>query len=237
VLEKAGFDMGLDGKDAYSVQYQNANNSVRITDEFMQAVQSDAEWHLIARTTGEVTKTVKARELFHQIAAATWECADPGVQFDDTINAWHTAPSAGRINASNPCSEYMHVDNSACNLASINLLKFLDDDGSFDVEAFKAATTTLIVAQEILVQHADYPTARIAENSLKYRQLGLGYSNLGATLMAMGLPYDSDEGRAQAASITALMTGHAYATFGPELLLRWGHSLVYMLTGRRCREC
>ncbi len=212
VLSKAGFDMGLDGKDAYSVQYQNANNSVRITDEFMQAVLEDRDWHLVARTTGEVVKTIKARELFHQIAQAAWECGDPGVQFDDTINAWHTAPSAGRINASNPCSEYMHIDNSACNLASLNLLKFLDEDGAFDVEAFKAATATLIVAQEILVQHADYPTAKIAENSLKYRQLGLGYSNLGAALMALGLPYDSNEGRAWAASVTALMTGYAYAT-------------------------
>jgi ribonucleoside-diphosphate reductase alpha chain len=211
VLRDAGFDMDLDGSDAFSVQYQNANNSVRVTDEFMQAVVDDSDWALTARTDGSVIRKVKARDLFRQIAHAAWECADPGIQFDTTINRWHTAPNAGRINGSNPCSEYMHLDDSACNLASINLLKFLNDDGSFDVEGFKATVEVVFSAQEILVGNADYPTEKIAENSRRYRELGLGYANLGALLMAQGLPYDSDEGRAWAASITALMTGHAYA--------------------------
>jgi ribonucleoside-diphosphate reductase alpha chain len=212
VLRDAGFDMDLDGADSFSVQYQNANNSVRVTDEFMEAVLDDADWALVARTDGSEIRRVKARDLFRQIAHAAWECADPGVQFDTTINRWHTAPNAGRINASNPCSEYMHLDDSACNLASINLLTFLDDDGSFDVEGFKATVEVVFSAQEILVGNADYPTEKIAENARRYRELGLGYANLGALLMAQGLPYDSDEGRAWAASITALMTGHAYAT-------------------------
>ncbi len=211
-LRDAGFDMDLDGRDSYSIQYQNANNSVRVTDEFMQAVLDDGDWHLRAVTTGEVVKTVKARELFRQIATAAWECADPGMQFDTTINRWHTAPVTGRINGSNPCSEYMHLDNSACNLASLNLMKFLDDDGEFDAEGFKSAVEVVFTAQEILVGNADYPTEKIAETSRRFRQLGLGYANLGALLMAVGLPYDSDEGRAWAAAITALMTGHAYAT-------------------------
>ncbi|MCA1695746.1 MAG: ribonucleoside-diphosphate reductase, partial [Actinobacteria bacterium] len=210
-MRDAGFDMDLDGKDSHSTQYQNANNSVRVTDEFMQAVLDDADWHLRGVLTGDSVKTVKARELFRQIAEATWECADPGMQFDTTINRWHTASNTGRITASNPCSEYMHVDNSACNLASLNLLKFLDDD-TFDVEGFKAAVAVLFTAQEILVGNADYPTDKIAENSRRFRQLGLGYANLGAMLMAKGLPYDSDEGRTWASAITALMTGHAYAT-------------------------
>lgn len=212
VLKESGFDMDLDGKDSFSVQYQNANNSVRVTDDFMQAVEDDADWGLKSVTTGEVVKTVKARDLFRQIAEAAWECADPGMQFDTTINKWHTTPLAGRINGSNPCSEYMHIDNSACNLASINLLKYLKEDGKFDIDAFKHTVEVIFTAQEILVGYSEYPTEKIAKNTRAYRQLGLGYANLGALLMAQGLPYDSDEGRAQAAAITALMTGHAYAT-------------------------
>ncbi len=212
VLKEAGFDMDLDGKDSFSVQYQNANNSVRVTDEFMEAVEADKDWELRAVTTGKPVKTIRARDLFRQIAEAAWECADPGMQFDTTINRWHTTPVAGRINGSNPCSEYMHIDNSACNLASINLLKFLKDDGNFDIEAFKHTVEVVFTAQEILVGYSEYPTEKIAKNTRAYRQLGLGYANLGALLMAQGLPYDSDEGRAQAAAITALMTGHAYAT-------------------------
>ncbi len=211
VLQEAGFDMSLDGKDIFSIQYQNANNSVRVTDEFMQAVLDDADWDIKAVTTGKTVKTVKARHIFRQIAEAAWECADPGMQFDTTINKWHTAPNAGRINASNPCSEYMHLDNSACNLASINLLKFWDDV-RFDVEAFKHTVELVFTAQEILVGYSAYPTESITKNAKAYRELGLGYANLGALLMAMGLPYDSNEGRAIAAGITALMTGHAYTT-------------------------
>jgi ribonucleoside-diphosphate reductase alpha chain len=212
VLRDAGFDMDLDGKDSHSTQYQNANNSVRVTDAFMQAVLDDADWHLRAVTTGEPVRTVKARQLFRQIAEATWECADPGMQFDTTINRWHTAANTGRINGSNPCSEYMHLDNSACNLASLNLLKFLDEAGTFDVEGFKAAVEVVFTAQEILVGNADYPTEKIGENARRFRQLGLGYANLGAMLMALGIAYDSDDGRTWAAGITSLMTGHAYAT-------------------------
>ncbi|HEY3669378.1 MAG TPA: vitamin B12-dependent ribonucleotide reductase, partial [Acidimicrobiia bacterium] len=211
-LRDAGFDMDLDGIDSHSIQYQNANNSVRVTDEFMQAVVDDDEWHLVGVTTGEVYKTMPARELFRQISQAAWECADPGMQFDTTINKWHTAPNTGRINGSNPCSEYMHIDNSACNLASINLLKFLSDEGTFDVEGYKHTVEVMFTAQEIIVGNADYPTEKIADNSRKFRQLGLGYANLGALLMAQGMPYDSDGGRAWAAALTALMTGHAYAT-------------------------
>jgi adenosylcobalamin-dependent ribonucleoside-diphosphate reductase len=211
-LAAAGFDMDLDGADSHSIQYQNANNSVRVTDDFMEAVVNDRDWDLKAVTTGESLKTVRARKILRQISEAAWECADPGMQFDTTINRWHTASNTGRINASNPCSEYMHLDNSACNLASLNLLKFLADDGSFDVEAFKAAVEVVFTAQEILVGNADYPTRKIAENTRRFRQLGLGYANLGALLMAQGLPYDSDAGRAWAAGITAVMTGHAYAT-------------------------
>ncbi|MFN8038946.1 MAG: vitamin B12-dependent ribonucleotide reductase [Acidimicrobiales bacterium] len=211
-LAAAGFDMSLDGKDITSVQYQNANNSVRVTDEFMQAVVDDADWNLRAVTTGEVVKTVRARDLMRQFAQASWECADPGMQFDTTINRWHTAATTGRINGSNPCSEYMHIDNSACNLASLNLLKFLGDDDVFDVDGFRHAVEVVFTAQEILVGNADYPTEAIGANSRRFRQLGLGYANLGALLMALGLPYDSDGGRALAAAITALMTGHAYAT-------------------------
>jgi ribonucleoside-diphosphate reductase alpha chain len=211
-LEQAGFDMTLDGKDSFSVQYQNANNSVRVTDEFMEAAINDLDYELRGVKTGEVVKVVKAKELLRQISEASWECADPGMQFDTTINNWHTTPNAGRINGSNPCSEYMHLDNSACNLASINLLKYLKEDGSFDVEAFKHTVELVFTAQEILVGYSEYPTESIDKNARAYRELGMGYANLGALLMAQGLPYDSDEGRAQAAAITALMTGHAYAT-------------------------
>ncbi|HSX35590.1 MAG TPA: vitamin B12-dependent ribonucleotide reductase [Patescibacteria group bacterium] len=212
VLQEAGFDMSLDGKDIFSVQYQNANNSVRVTDEFMQAVLDDKDWALKAVRDGKTVKVVKARDIFRQISEAAWECADPGMQFDTTINRWHTSPNAGRINGSNPCSEYMHLDHSACNLASINLLKYLRDENSFDIEAFKHTVELIFTAQEILVGYSVYPTEKIGKTAKAYRELGLGYANLGALLMAMGLPYDSEEGRAIAGSITALMTGHAYAT-------------------------
>ncbi|HSX08084.1 MAG TPA: vitamin B12-dependent ribonucleotide reductase [Candidatus Saccharimonadales bacterium] len=218
VLQNAGFDMSLDGKDSFSVQYQNANNSVRVTDEFMQAVVDDKDWDLRAVTTGKPVQKVRARDLFRQISEAAWECADPGMQFDTTINRWHTTPVAGRINGSNPCSEYMHLDNSACNLASINLLKYWEEDPKgtasprFNVEAFKHTVEVIFTAQEILVGYSEYPTENITKNARAYRELGLGYANLGGLLMAQGLPYDSAEGRAQAAAITALMTGHAYAT-------------------------
>ncbi len=211
VLQANGFDMSLNGKDAFSVQYQNANNSVRVTDDFMQAVLNDDDWDLKEVTTGKTVKTVKARKLFREIAEAAWECADPGMQFDTTINRWHTVPNAGRINASNPCSEYMHLDNTACNLASINLLKYLRDDNTFDVEAYKHTVELVFTGQEILVGYSAYPTEKMTKNAKAYRELGLGYANLGAMLMAQGLPYDSAEGRAQAAAVTALMTGHAYA--------------------------
>jgi ribonucleoside-diphosphate reductase alpha chain len=211
-LQQSGFDMSLDGKDAFSVQYQNANNSVRVTDDFMNAVVNDESWDLNAVTNGKSVKTTRAKDIWRQIAEAAWECADPGLQFDTTINKWHTTPNAGRINASNPCSEYMHLDNSACNLASLNLLKFLRDDDTFDVEAFKHTVEVIFTAQEILVGYSEYPTESITKNAKAYRELGIGYANLGALLMAMGLPYDSAEGRAIAAAITALMTGYSYAT-------------------------
>ncbi len=211
-LQALGWDMSLDGKDSFSVQYQNANISVRVTDEFMNAVINDEDWDLKAVTTGKTLKTVKAKDLFRQFAEAAWECADPGMQFDSVINKWHTTPKAGRINGSNPCSEYMHLDNSACNLASINLLKFLRDDSSFMIDEFKHTVELIFTAQEILVGYSEYPTENITKNAKAYRELGIGYANLGALLMAQGLPYDSNEGRAQAAAITALLTGHAYAT-------------------------
>jgi ribonucleoside-diphosphate reductase alpha chain len=211
-LRDAGFDMDLDGKDSFSVQYQNANNSVRVSDEFMQAVVDDREWELRAVTDGRVIKTMRARDLMRQIAQAAWECADPGVQYDSTINKWHTAPKEGRINGSNPCSEYVHLDNSACNLASLNLLRYLNDDGTFDIEGFTHSVRVVFMAQEILVGNADYPTEKIAENSRRFRELGIGYANLGALLMACGLAYDSEKGRAWAGAITALLTGTAYAT-------------------------
>ncbi|MBS1265964.1 MAG: Vitamin B12-dependent ribonucleotide reductase [Acidimicrobiaceae bacterium] len=216
VLEEAGFDVGFDGTDSHSIQYQNANNSVRVTDEFMAAVDADADWDLLAVTDGSVIETLRARDLFRQISQAAWECADPGVQFDTTINSWNTASNTGRIRASNPCSEYVHLDNSACNLASLNLLKFLDRGdsssavGGFDIEGFSHAVEVVFTAQEILVGNADYPTDPIGENTRAFRQLGMGYANLGAMLMALGMPYDSDEGRDVAAAVTSLMTGLAY---------------------------
>jgi ribonucleoside-diphosphate reductase alpha chain len=210
VLEAAGYDMSLDSADWASIQYQNANNSVRVTDAFMEAVEAGADWNLTARTDGTVVATLKARELMKQIADAAWQCADPGVQYDTTINKWHTLPNTSRINASNPCSEYMSIDDSACNLASINLMKFRREDGELDVEAFERAVDVMFLAQEILVGYSSYPTPEIEANAKAYRQLGLGYANLGALLMARGLAYDSEEGRAYAAAITALMTGRAY---------------------------
>src|SRR5215213_9654167 len=209
-LRDAGFDMSIDGEGFTSIQYQNANNSVRVTDEFMEAVEAGEDWHLTARTTGEPVKTLDARELMNQIADAAWRCADPGVQYDTIINRWHTCPESGRINASNPCSEYMHVDDSACNLASINLMRFRREDGSFDVEDFEHTVDVLFLAQEIVVGFSSYPTEEIGANANSFRQLGLGYANLGALLMSDGLPYDSDAGRNVAAAITALMTGRAY---------------------------
>src|SRR5436190_5568298 len=211
VLEQAGYDMSLDSPDWASIQYQNANNSVRVSDTFMEAAAEGREFNLSARTEGTVLATVEARDLLRQIAAAAWECADPGVQYDTTINSWHTLPNTGRINRSNPCSEYMSIDDSACNLASLNLVRFVHSDGEFDVERLRAAVDIVFTAQEILVGYSDYPTAAIAANARSHRQLGLGYANLGALLMQRGLPYDSDEGRAYAAAITALMTGAAFA--------------------------
>jgi ribonucleoside-diphosphate reductase alpha chain len=209
-LRDAGFDMSIDGEGFTSIQYQNANNSVRVTDDFMEAVEAGEDWELKARTDGSTTKTLHARDLMNQIADAAWRCADPGVQYDTIINRWHTCPESGRINASNPCSEYMHVDDSACNLASLNLMKFRREDGSFDTAEFEHAVDVVFLAQEIVVGFSSYPTEGIAENANKFRQLGLGYANLGALLMSDGLPYDSDEGRNVAAAITALMTGRAY---------------------------
>jgi ribonucleoside-diphosphate reductase alpha chain len=210
VLEQAGYDMSLNSEDWASIQYQNANNSVRVTDAFMEAVAAGSDWNLTARTDGQVVDTRDARDLLRQMAEAAWKCADPGVQYDTTINAWHTLPNTSRINASNPCSEYMSIDDSACNLASINLMKFRREDGEFDVEAFEHTVDTMFLAQEIFVGYSSYPTPEIEANAKSYRQLGLGYANLGALLMARGLPYDSDEGRAYAAAITALMTGRGY---------------------------
>ncbi|MBK5219936.1 MAG: vitamin B12-dependent ribonucleotide reductase [Thermoleophilia bacterium] len=209
-LREAGFDMSIDGEGFTSIQYQNANNSVRVSDEFMEAVEAGEEWHLTARNTGESVKTLDARELMNQIADAAWRCADPGVQYDTIINRWHTCPESGRINASNPCSEYMHVDDSACNLASLNLMKFRRPDGSFDTDDFEHAVDVVFLAQEIVVGFSSYPTEEITANAFAFRQLGLGYANLGALLMSDGLPYDSDAGRNVAAAITALMTGRAY---------------------------
>jgi adenosylcobalamin-dependent ribonucleoside-diphosphate reductase len=210
VLRDGGFDMDLGGKDIASVQYQNANNSVRVSDEFMRAVESGAKFDLNARTTGEPLAQVDARELFGKMAKAAWECADPGIQYDGTINDWHTCPESGRITASNPCSEYVHLDNSSCNLASINLLKFLREDDTFDVERFSQLTELIITAMDISICFADFPTKKITETTRAYRQLGIGYANLGALLMATGHAYDSDGGRAIAAAITSLMTGMAY---------------------------
>jgi ribonucleoside-diphosphate reductase alpha chain len=210
-LREAGFDMSIDGDGFTSIQYQNANNSVRVTDEFMQAVAENREWRLTSRVTGEpVGEPLPARELMRDIAEAAWRCADPGVQYDTIINRWHTCPNSGRINASNPCSEYMHVDDSACNLASLNLMKFRQPDGTLDVESFEHVVDIMLLAQEIVVGPSSYPTEEIAVNARAFRQLGLGYANLGAYLMADGVPYDSNAGRGIAAAITALMTGRAY---------------------------
>jgi ribonucleoside-diphosphate reductase alpha chain len=210
ILRDGGFDMDLGGKDIASVQYQNANNSVRVTDEFMQAVEAGKEFGLRARLTGEVIDTVDAKTLFRKMAQAAWECADPGIQYDDTINDWHTNPETGRITASNPCSEYVSLDNSSCNLASLNLMKFLQADGTFDVNRFVRAVELVITAMDISICFADFPTEKITEITRAYRQLGIGYANLGALLMATGHAYDSDGGRALAAAITSLMTGAAY---------------------------
>jgi ribonucleoside-diphosphate reductase alpha chain len=213
VLREAGFDMDLDGEDYASIQYQNANNSVRVTDEFMEAYERGISYPVRAVTTGEVLEEKDARDVMRQISEAAWECADPGLQYDTTINDWHTSPESGRINGSNPCSEYMHLDNSACNLASLNLKKFYDyEAGRFDVEAYKRAVEIVFTAQEIIVGYSSYPTEGIAKNAVDFRELGLGYANLGGLLMSLGLPYDSDEGRAWAGALTALMTGHAYRT-------------------------
>ncbi|HLL92151.1 MAG TPA: vitamin B12-dependent ribonucleotide reductase [Solirubrobacteraceae bacterium] len=210
-LRDAGFDMSIDGEGFKSIQYQNANNSVRVTDEFMRAVEEDGEWRLTSRATGKpIGEPIPARELMREIAEAAWRCADPGVQYDTTINQWHTCPNSGRINASNPCSEYMHVDDSACNLASLNLMKFRRADGTLDVESFEHAVDVMLLAQEIIVGPSSYPTEQIGANARAFRQLGLGYANLGAYLMSNGMPYDSDQGRGAAAAITALMTGRAY---------------------------
>ena len=210
VLRDAGFNMELGGKDINSVQYQNANNSVRVNAEFMSAVENGTSFGLRARTTGEVVEQVDARELVAKIADAAWECADPGIQYDDIINDWHTTPESGRINASNPCSEYMHLDNSSCNLASLNLLKFLNPDGSFDTDKFTKATELIFTAMDISICFADFPTEKIGETTRAFRQLGIGYANLGALLMAIGVPYDSEEGFALAGAITSLMTGASY---------------------------
>jgi len=210
-LIDAGYDGSFTGVAYGSVFFQNSNNSVRVTDDFMRAVLDDGEWQTKAVRDGAVMDTYKARDLMRMIAEGTWVCGDPGMQFDTTVNDWHTCPETDRINASNPCSEYMFLDDSACNLASINLMKFVKEDGELDVAAFKSACRTLITAQEIIVPNSSYPTKAIEKNSHDYRPLGLGYANLGALLMSRGLPYDSDEGRAYAAAITAVMTGEAYA--------------------------
>jgi ribonucleoside-diphosphate reductase alpha chain len=210
VLRDAGYDMDLGGRDMSSVQYQNANNSVRTNEEFMRAYENGTPFGLRARTDGSVIEAVDARALMHKIATAAWECADPGIQYDDTINDWHTTPETGRITASNPCSEYMHLDNSSCNLASLNLMKFLKDDDTFDAVTFAKVVEFVITAMDISICFADFPTEKIGDTTRKYRQLGIGYANLGALLMATGHAYDSDGGRALAAAITSLMTGTAY---------------------------
>jgi ribonucleoside-diphosphate reductase alpha chain len=209
-LRDAGFDMDLGGRDIVSVQYQNANNSVRVNAEFMRSVEDDTEFGLRSRLDNSVIASVKGKELFNKLAQAAWACADPGIQYDDTINDWHTCPETGRITASNPCSEYMHLDNSSCNLASLNLMKYLNADGSFAVARFVQSVELVITAMDISISFADFPTEKIGETSRAYRQLGIGYANLGALLMASGLAYDSEGGRAVAATISSLMTGTAY---------------------------
>jgi ribonucleoside-diphosphate reductase alpha chain len=225
ILREAGLDMDLDGADYASIQYQNANNSVRVTDEFMRAYENGTTYPVRAVTTGEVIEHKDAREVMRQLSEASWQCADPGVQYDTTINDWHTSPESGRINGSNPCSEYMHLDNSACNLASLNLKKFYDYEvGRFDVEAYKRAVEIVFTAQEIIVGYSSYPTPDIERNALDFRELGLGYANLGGLLMSIGLPYDSDEGRAWAGALTALMTGHAYRTSAELAKVKGAHN-------------
>ncbi|HXF48281.1 MAG TPA: vitamin B12-dependent ribonucleotide reductase [Verrucomicrobiae bacterium] len=209
-LGASGFDMTINGEAWKSIQFQNANNSIRVTDEFMKAVEADGPWNLKEVKGGKVIETVPAREILRQAAQAAWQCGDPGMQYDTTINSWHTCPASGRINASNPCSEYMHLDDSACNLASLNIMKFRNKDGEFDPESFARAVDTFILAMDIIVDNSSYPTEKITKNAKAFRELGLGYANLGAYLMSRGLPYDSEEGRAVAASITALLTGEAY---------------------------
>ena len=209
-LRDAGFDMDLGGKDIVSVQYQNANNSVRVSDSFMRAYENGESFGLTARSTGEVVQSVDAKQLFRKMAEAAWACADPGIQYDDTINEWHTNPETGRINASNPCSEYMSLDNSSCNLASLNLMKFSKADGSFDVKNFVKVTELVITSMDISICFADFPTEAIGQTTRDFRQLGIGYANLGALLMASGLAYDSDGGRALAGAITSLLTGVSY---------------------------
>src|SRR5687767_8288845 len=221
-LIAAGYASDFNGEAYHTVSGQNSNNSVRVTDDFMRAALAGAPWQTRMRTTGEVVETLNAKDLWRQLAEAAWGCADPGVQYDSTINKWHTCPNSGRINASNPCSEYMFLDDTACNLASLNLTKFLGEDGTFDVEGYRHAIRVFFMAQEILVDFSSYPTQRIAQNSHDFRPLGLGYANLGSLLMVRGVAYDSDEGRAIAAAMTAIMCGQAYrvsaemaATKGP----------------------
>ena len=209
-LIEAGYDASLDGPAYGSVFFQNANNSVRVPDEFMERVLDDGEWSTRFITTGDVSETFRAKDILRMIAEATHLCGDPGMQFDTTINNWHTCSNTGRISGSNPCSEYMHLDNSACNLASLNLLKFLRDDGGFDTESFRHTVDIMITAQDILVDNSSYPTEEITRNAHDFRELGLGYANLGALLMSLGLPYDSDAGRSYAAAVTALLTGEGY---------------------------
>src|SRR6202161_4114207 len=211
-LVEAGYDSSLDGEAYSSIFFQNANNSVRVTGEFMEAVTEDRDWWTKAVATGQPVKRYKARELMRSIAEATHQCGDPGMQFDTTVNRWHPCKNTARINASNPCSEYMFLDDSACNLSSLNLMKYVGPDGQFDVEAFRHAVDTLIMAQEILVDNAAYPTEMIAKNSHDYRPLGLGFANLGALLMSFGIPYDSDRGRDFAGAISGVMCGQAYLT-------------------------
>ena len=212
LIEHGGYPADFNNEAYATVSGQNSNNSVRVTNDFIQAVLDDGDWELVERTTGEVRKTVKARDLWQRIAKAAWSCADPGIQYDTTINEWHTSPAGGRINASNPCSEYMFLDDTACNLASINLVKFETPDGGFDIDAYRHAIRLWTIVLEISVAMAHFPSPEIAQGSYDYRTLGLGYANLGSLLMRQGIAYDSDEGRAIAGALTAILTGRAYAT-------------------------
>ncbi|MGB7435198.1 MAG: vitamin B12-dependent ribonucleotide reductase, partial [Candidatus Acidiferrum sp.] len=211
VLIEQGYDSSIDGEAYSSIFFQNANHSVRVTDDYMRAVEENKDWWTKNVIDGQPNEKLSSRDLLYKIAESTWQCGDPGMQYDTTVNRWHTCKNTARINASNPCSEYMFLDDTACNLASLNLMKYLGPHGQFDVESFKHAVDVTITAQEILVDNASYPTPKIAENSHSFRPLGLGYANLGALLMSMALPYDSDEGRDVAGAITALMCGEAYA--------------------------